>query len=717
MIDKNNDLEFLRDKFERDGLQVPDSLSADAMRQKLEAAGAPEHAKADAPSLTVTTGSSDQAPRKKRWTRPLIAAAACAALVIGLIPAMHSILPEHPDDSTLISEESGSTTVSSGDASDLITFDSYKDLDREMKNLLASESSKTDSDIMVYESSDMADADIAAEDSPAFATGSAAEAKESGSASTNAALGSDAPQHSETYTQVEGIDEADIVKTDGNYIYHLSSVENQIIITKVNNGKTKRISAVSGSKAHTYIHDIYVLGDQLIVIGADREGPVTGIYRNNSVDSTTVSVYDISDRTDPKLQNSYSQSGSLLSSRLIGNHVCLVTNEYLYSYEKNRSLPYVSFGEGKAEKLPIADICSFPEISSPAYTVVGMIDLASDKTFRDTVRTKAVLGGSDEIYCNGENLYITATLNRASPYVIGSREAYVPDMEAWDWQTQILKVSLAKGKVKYERSAIVDGNVNDQFSMDESNGTFKIATTSVEDGADVNNLFILDKKLNGLGACIGFARDEHIEAVRYIKDKAYVITYEQTDPLFIIDLSDPSDPVIEGHVKISGFSTLLVPADNDHLLGLGFSTETTEFGEATDGVKLALFDISDPSEPKVADSESFPHMYSTVQYDHKALLVGPNADYYAIPYEKEPDSWYEEEPVEIWDDAEEGDSEQIDAPEDEPSYGILVFSAKGGGLRMLQDLKADENVSRCIYIGDYIYGICEDDSIEGFRMK
>ena len=170
-------------------------------------------------------------------------------------------------------------------------------------------------------------------------------------------------------------------------------------------------------------------------------------------------------------------------------------------------------------------------------------------------------------------------------------------------------------------------------------------------------------------------------------------------------------------MKISGFSTLLVPADNDHLLGLGFSTETTEFGEATDGVKLALFDISDPSEPKVADSESFPHMYSTVQYDHKALLVGPNADYYAIPYEKEPDSWYEEEPVEIWDDAEEGASEEIDVPEDEPSYGILVFSAKGGKLRMLQDLKADENVSRCIYIGDYIYGICEDDSIEGFRMK
>ena len=172
-------------------------------------------------------------------------------------------------------------------------------------------------------------------------------------------------------------------------------------------------------------------------------------------------------------------------------------------------------------------------------------------------------------------------------------------------------------------------------------------------------------------------------------------------------------------MKISGFSTLLVPCDAEHMLGLGFSTETTEFGEATDGVKLALFDISDPSAPAVADSKEFPDMYSQVQYDHKALLVGPNADYYAIPYERYVEEWIEEDV--IVEDA-EGEEDPSEPSADvnnvsEDTQGILVFSAKAGTLEVLEDLKTKGSVSRCIYIDDYIYGICDDDSIEGFRIR
>ena len=186
--------------------------------------------------------------------------------------------------------------------------------------------------------------------------------------------------------------------------------------------------------------------------------------------------------------------------------------------------------------------------------------------------------------------------------------------------------------MKYQKTATIDGSVNNQFSMDESHGYFKVAVTEYVGEEDTNNLYVMDENMKIVGSVRNFAPGEHIEAVRYIKDKAYVITYQETDPLFIIDLKDPTNPVIEGHVKITGFSTLLVPADEDHLLGLGFSTEENEFGEATDGVKLSLFDISDPLQPAVADFREFSGMDSEVQYNHKALLVGPDTSYYAFPY-------------------------------------------------------------------------------------
>ena len=209
-----------------------------------------------------------------------------------------------------------------------------------------------------------------------------------------------------------------------------------------------------------------------------------------------------------------------------------------------------------------------------------------------------------------------------------------------------------------------------------------------------------------VGSVKNFAPDEHIEAVRYIKDKAYVITYEQTDPLFIIDLKDPANPVIEGHVKITGFSTLLVPSGKDYLLGLGFSTTSTEMGEATDGVKLSLFDIRNPSAPKVADAKEFTGMDSEVQYNHKALLVGPDASYYAIPYSQYVDS---------------SDSTGIvdydEYPIPDLETGVLVFSVKSGKLTDVNKHPSKEAVKRCLYIGDYIYSICEDDSIESFTVK
>ncbi len=652
MID-NKDFDFIKNKFDNDGIETPESLSADNMMKMLERedAGQTENASTDKqPDIAVRP---NRRPVKKRpWFRPVISVAACATLVISLIPFMNF---NHND--------SNDVRVTSGD---LQYFASYEELNSKIKSM----SPKTGH--LLYQKNDdtlaLGNGDMAVEEDMAEAPGSDDES----TTSAESAVGGTRPEsHSETYTQVEGVDEADIVKTDGKYIYFSSYEENQIIIAKASRDKAKRVAAIGSGKIGSFIEDMYVSGNKLIVIGYDST--------KHDDAFTTVTIFDITAPENPEMVRKYSQPGNLLSSRLIRNTLCLVTNDYIYVSTPGGFIPKVYYNED-AKKMPIEDICCLPDATSPAYTVVGCIDISAKKSDQNTIKTKAVLGGSSEIYCNDENLYITGS-------VMKSRYG-----DCWtydDVQTNILKVSIKDGKVKYKKTAVVDGTINNQFSMDERDGHFKVAVTDTVDGQDTNNLYIMDKNMKEVACVRNFARGEHIEAVRYVKDKAYVITYEQTDPLFIIDLADPTDPVIEGHVKITGFSTLLVPAGKDYLLGLGFSTEDIEDidMEATDGVKVALFDIRNPSNPKVADAEEFKGMYSEVQYNHKALLVGPGASYYAIPYE------------------------------DDDNMGILAFEVKSGKLENFKKLETSEAVMRCIYIGDYIYGICLDDSIEGFKVQ
>ena len=264
--------------------------------------------------------------------------------------------------------------------------------------------------------------------------------------------------------------------------------------------------------------------------------------------------------------------------------------------------------------------------------------------------------------------------------------------------------------------------------MNERDGYFYIATTGQRDGMDVNNLFVLDKSLKETGKVTGFARDESIRAVRYIADKAYVITYEAIDPLFVIDLSDPAKPHIEGEVKIDGFSTLLVPVSKDTLLGIGYATGDNGYGgEFAAGLKLALFDISNPSEPKVIDSKEFENMNSPAQDTHLALTVNSKEGWYAIPYEIY--RYVEPEPLDgddVIEDSEEGDAE-VEIIEDDgattdifaegDSYvenGVLVFSADGKIKVIDQHKLGKDFIYRSVYIDKYIYALNGDGEAASF---
>ena len=552
--------------------------------------------------------------------------------------------------------------------------------------------------------------------------------------------------HSDTYLQVKGVDEADLVKCDDEYLYYISNLYDRIYICRADQGKSKRVSSIKAPKEKEFTA-MFLDGDRLVTVAGGFWGSV----------ETEVAVYDITDRSKPKKIASYVQSGSPVSQRMADGVVYLVTDKYA----DVRDIPYCGAVK-ETKKLRPEDICCVPNPVSPEYTVIGAVDVSSGEELSHV--TKAVLGGAQDIYSNGENLYVAGlTYIKSKEEKKPAGDEPVEDGEMIDRiypyyrgtpATVIIKVKMAKGDISLEKTAVVKGTIDDQFSMDEKNGEFRIATTSLsEEGQDINNLFVLDKNLKLLGKVSGFAKGESIKAVRYIKDKAYVITYEQTDPLFVIDLSNSRKPKIEGEVKIDGFSTLLVPLSEDRLLGIGYDVQEVETWQETAGLKFVIFDISDLSKPKVVTSKALDGVFSNVQDDHRGLVVlgeGEKARF-VLPCWEEFEEYAEDDDAEVYDDAEDNDDDDTDGddaedtdiddeettdpvePEedvddsgddaefntidDEYRGGALEITAKDSKISILDYHRTRDSVSRCPVIKDYIYAICDNDEIESFRLK
>lgn len=307
MIDKK-DYDYIKERFDGDGLKAPDRLSADNIMKQL-----------DGPA-----GTSGPAPKpaplyKRRWFRPVIAAAACLALVLGTVPFMNL-----------------HKTTKEGD---LELFSSYSELNHRVKEMSEHSMYLTyggyEGNVM------MEDADQAPEDFEAIPEDQLAAAPQEDLAA-EPTPNSDAPSmgeqsakssdHSETYSQVEGVDEADIVKTDGRYIYFTSYVENQVVIAKADKGKTERVGAINAGQIGSAIEDLYVKDGKLTVIGTDAD-PMdlwSSIQRYGRT-LTTVTIFDVSDPSKPKQLSQYTQTGSLLSSRMTDGKIILVTNDFLHS--------------------------------------------------------------------------------------------------------------------------------------------------------------------------------------------------------------------------------------------------------------------------------------------------------------------------------------------------------------------------------------------------
>ena len=719
----SKDREYIKEKFDNDGIKAPESLSEENMLRMLEAADNSEQA-AEAPAAPVAVNSAPVAEKttapeavrpaaaepsakkefkgSKRRMRPverrlIAAAAACIVAVFGL-GGYTALMNKAPD------------TGASG--SELYTFRNETEIRRTVNSIYPSSSSPLrflhretvedydDNTLQMYGSDDESEMNEMPGDAGENAAAPSGDAKTLGSSQS----GKSAPSHSETYLQVEDVDEADIVKTDGKYIYYVTK-DKEVVILSAKNGKTEKLSVIGNSGVENYIQDIYLKGDTLVTVGQfykdDAERPDSGIV-----------VYDISDRRKPKAVSDFSQSGDILTSRMVGNYVYIVTNDYVQ--RGGRFVPMCGSSDSYSP-LPASDIKCVPDPKTASYIVLSAVDISSGK--QSASCTKAVFGASNEIYCNDHALYSA------------SNEW---DQESGNEYTRIARAKLDGADVSFDATTRVRGQVNDQFSMDEKDGYFRIATTSRRAGMDVNNLFILDKALKETGKVTGFARNESIKAVRFMGEKAYVITYQAIDPLFVIDLADPADPRIEGEVKIDGFSTLLVPLGGGRLLGIGHATGDNGYGgEYASGLKLALFDISDPSAPKVLDSKEYEDMSSPAQSDHHALTVNTEDGYFAIPYDiyhyldvEGGDDVVTIEDDLIIEDAESAESSLSDAedadstaeePQDSHEAGVLVFSAGDKISTIDQHALEASQLFRSVCIDGWIYALDAKGEVYSFR--
>ncbi len=424
--------------------------------------------------------------------------------------------------------------------------------------------------------------------------------------------------YSETNVQVQGVDEADIVKTDGDYLYQVSG--ERIVITKINPAsEMKIVSTIERAGGQFFPIEFFVDGGRLTVI-ANVHKPSDPVVYDSAKSSliaprysgnvfTQVTVYNIADRSKPVLERTLELEGNYLSSRKIGGIVYLVANQYFYYYERIPAVPVTYTDNETGVNIGYDKVRYIPGSETSNYLIIASID--TDKP-KQAAKVETLLGGGQNIYVSQDHLYV------ASPvYKSGFAE------------TAVYKFSLTDGQITYLKKGSVNGNILNQFSMDEYNGSLRIATTSY-DKQESNNLYVLDDTMTLSGSIEGIAPNERIYSARFVGDRGYMVTFRQVDPLFVIDLSDPKAPKILGNLKIPGYSDYIHPVDENHILGFGKDATDKGFYQ---GMKMALFDVTDVENPKQKFSEIIGDRgtESPLLQNHKALLYLPDKALLAFP--------------------------------------------------------------------------------------
>lgn len=410
--------------------------------------------------------------------------------------------------------------------------------------------------------------------------------------------------YSTTNLQMEGVDESDIAKIDGSYIYTVE--DKYIVITDIRDGKLKEVTRFlpKDCGASDRVMEIYVDGDQLILVvqcyETSLEEDSAFCYEMNGKNTTQIQVYSIVDRKNPEFEGRLIQDGYYNTSRKIGDVVYLFTQYNMTSdvvgyveKEYTSVIPKVN-----GEKVAAGEIY-LPESSGESGILVSSLDVNKPDKVLDS---KLVISGYAQTYISKDALYL-----------------YEEDYDG-AMITNIAKFALDEGRISGVAAAAVRGYVRDTFAINASDGYLRVLTTDYSTEDEVNALYILDENMKLTGQLTGIAPGEEIYAARFMGNTGYFVTYRNTDPLFTVDLSDPAKPEIIGELKVTGFSEYLHFWDDTHLLGIGY--ESDENTGNIENIKLSMFNIENPGEVTEEAKLVLKDVdYSEALYDYKSVII------------------------------------------------------------------------------------------------
>ncbi len=515
--------------------------------------------------------------------------------------------------------------------------------------------------------------------------------------------GVEVSDYSETNIQVAGVDEADIRKTDGNYIYPISG--KTVFIIKAYPGEDAEI--VSALKFDNKPLSLFVNEDYMAVFGnyhdLDFFKEIDFTPRQGM---TFFNIYDISDREEPELVKEYKFEGNYFQARMINDYVYFITTTRP-EYRKIYPTPVI-IEDSVVRPIPVRDIFYYPiPYQSAQFANIHAIEITDPD---EDINSKTIaVEGSQNMYMSQNNIYITYTeyisewdltreitidlmmdelteadkeliekIKQTDNDVLSQREketkifqiiqtyvSYMDENEQEELQdrieqeleerleeykymefTLIHKIKVDKDDISIDANGKVPGHIINQFSMDEYDDVFRIATTISQRWSrfdksrteSTNNIFTLDKDLDIMDELMDLAEGEQIYSTRFMGDRLYMVTFRQIDPFFVIDLSNPRNIKELGKLKIPGFSRYLHPYDKDTIIGIGREATTTG---RTQGLKISLFDVSDVENPeeiaKFVTSERYAQ--STAEYEHKAFLFSKEKELLVIPVYSQEYRW------------------------------------------------------------------------------
>ena len=581
---------------------VPESLAPDQIMKMLE-----EHNSTQASGhIQKKHGFS----RGHRMRGGLIAAALVLVVGIGAHIRQQNL---SSDSATSSTKGSSSIDTSSGKLASSDTLETATDYDEVYTYLQSyqdeldssSVTGSTDNGIVMY-STETAD------------SGARTDSSSSSSDSSTASARAVDTSFSDTNVRTEGVGEADIVKTDGSYLYTLKANSQEISIVDIRSDQMKVVSCISLNE-NFQASEFYLSDQKLFVLGNMQNTQVDSdsktLYRGSC---TRIQTYDLADINNPKSIGTVDQSGYYRTSRFKDGYLYVFSDYYIYDTITKKDYPsYVPLvGDNLLKQ---SDIYLPTNHAADQYLVVSSVSASSPDKAADQ---KAVMSENGEVYVSENNIYIYEYTN----------SSILADNLAAKNQTILRKLSYNKGKLSGSAQGKVKGYLNDSFSIDEYDNTLRLVTTvthNVGSSSQSNSVYVLDADLKTIGKIEDLAKNEQVYSARFLGDTGYFVTYEQTDPLFSVDFSNPENPKILGKLKIPGFSEYLHFYSDNLLLGIGMDTDENGI---TNGVKISMFDISDPSDVKEVSKYTLDqYYYSDVFSDYRAALVDPEKNLIGFP--------------------------------------------------------------------------------------